>query len=235
MISGWPCRDKFDGHDGATVALDGSVVSDNEHWSPPSPAGATAHNSTEEGWALWGRPHRSRRNPGHLGRSPRRRSTRSALDAGTNGIRGGFLAEGRSRVFDPWGEVIPRRLAGGNGAASPTGLLNGGCTLGPAVTFGRLAGLVAAQARHAEVSGDRASRLGHAARTPAHQVGDPRHFDAVERRDRVRVTATFVAQAFVDYGKPDVEDVERDSALFRAGVERLTSVSTLLACTHRSR
>jgi hypothetical protein len=66
-------------------------------------------------------------------------------------------------------------------------------------------------------------------------VGDPRHFDAVERRDWVRVTATFVAQAFVDYGTPDVEDVERDTALLQAGVERLTSMSTLLACRHRSR
>ena len=30
VISGWPSRDKFDGHDRATVALDGSVVTDNE-------------------------------------------------------------------------------------------------------------------------------------------------------------------------------------------------------------
>jgi hypothetical protein len=55
-----------------------------------------------------------------------------------------------------------------------------------------------------------------------------RYFDAVERRDWDRVTATFVPQAFVDYGTPGIEDVERNVALLRAGVERLTSASTLL-------
>ena len=208
VISGWPSRDKFDGHDRATVALDGSVVPDDEPGRHLRRRGRRLTTPPRRVGPFRGRPYRSRRNPGHLGRSPRRRSTRSALDAGTTGIPGGLLADGRSRVLDPWGEVIPRRLADGNGAASPTGLLNGGCTPGPAVTFGRLAGLVATQARHPDVSGDRASRLGHAARTPAHQVGDPQHFDAVERRDWVRVTATIVAQAFVDHGTPDVEDVD---------------------------
>jgi ketosteroid isomerase-like protein len=54
------------------------------------------------------------------------------------------------------------------------------------------------------------------------------YFDAVERRNWDRVTATFAPDAYVDYGTPGVDDVERNVALLRAGVDRLTSASTLL-------
>jgi len=54
------------------------------------------------------------------------------------------------------------------------------------------------------------------------------YFDAVERRDWARVTATFAPTASLDYGTPGVEGVDENVALLRAGVERLTSASTLL-------
>lgn len=54
------------------------------------------------------------------------------------------------------------------------------------------------------------------------------YFDAVERRDWDRVTATFAPTASLDYGTPGVEGVQENLALLRAGVERLTSASTLL-------
>jgi hypothetical protein len=54
------------------------------------------------------------------------------------------------------------------------------------------------------------------------------YLNAVERRDWDRVTDTFAPWAVLDYGTPGVESVEDNVALLRAGVERLTSVSTLL-------
>jgi hypothetical protein len=54
------------------------------------------------------------------------------------------------------------------------------------------------------------------------------YFDAVERRDWRRVVETFVPRASVDYGTPGVDGVDDNVALLRAGVERLTSASTLL-------
>jgi ketosteroid isomerase-like protein len=54
------------------------------------------------------------------------------------------------------------------------------------------------------------------------------YLDAVERRDWSRVRDTFAPGAFVDYGTPGVEGADENVALLRAGVERLTSASTLL-------
>jgi hypothetical protein len=54
------------------------------------------------------------------------------------------------------------------------------------------------------------------------------YFDAVERRDWSRVRDTFVPSASVDYGTPGVDGVDENVALLRAGVERLTSASSLL-------
>jgi hypothetical protein len=73
------------------------------------------------------------------------------LYAGTIGTRGGPLTDATGRVLDPWGEVIPGLFAAGNVAASPTGLLypGAGGTLGPALTFGFLAGQAAARADRA--------------------------------------------------------------------------------------
>jgi succinate dehydrogenase/fumarate reductase flavoprotein subunit len=68
------------------------------------------------------------------------------LHAGTIGTRGGPLTDAAGRVLDPWGEAIYGLFAAGNVAASPTGLMypGAGGTLGPALTFGYLAGLAAA-------------------------------------------------------------------------------------------
>jgi hypothetical protein len=54
------------------------------------------------------------------------------------------------------------------------------------------------------------------------------YLDAVERRDWGRVRDTFAPGASVDYGTPGVDGVDDNVALLRAGVERLTSASTLL-------
>jgi hypothetical protein len=54
------------------------------------------------------------------------------------------------------------------------------------------------------------------------------YLDAVERRDWSRVRDTFAPSAWVDYGTPGARGVDDNVALLRAGVERLTSSSTLL-------
>jgi SnoaL-like domain len=54
------------------------------------------------------------------------------------------------------------------------------------------------------------------------------YFDAVEQRDWDSVAELFVTDASLDYGTPGVERVTENIALLRAGVERLTSASTLL-------
>lgn len=54
------------------------------------------------------------------------------------------------------------------------------------------------------------------------------YFEALGRRDWDRVADGFTPDAYLDYGTPDVHDVQRNVRLLRAGVERLTRVSTLL-------
>jgi hypothetical protein len=54
------------------------------------------------------------------------------------------------------------------------------------------------------------------------------YVDAIGRHDWPAVTACFAPTAVVDYGTPGVSDVAGNLGLLRAGMERLTSVSTLL-------
>lgn len=61
------------------------------------------------------------------------------------------------------------------------------------------------------------------------------YFDALGRRDWERIADGFTTDARLDYGTPDVRDVEGNLSLLRAGVERLTLVSTLLGVQARVR
>ena len=59
------------------------------------------------------------------------------------------------------------------------------------------------------------------------------YFDALGRGDWDAIADGFTADAELDYGTPDVRDVEGNLRLLRAGVERLTLVSTLLGMQSR--
>ena len=59
------------------------------------------------------------------------------------------------------------------------------------------------------------------------------YFEALGRRDWERIADGFAPGASLDYGTPGVRDVEGNLRLLRAGVERLTSVSTLLGMQSR--
>lgn len=75
------------------------------------------------------------------------------VNSGCLGTKGGPRTDGVGRVLDVDGEVIPGLYAAGNVMASPMGMTYGGHggTLGPAMTYGWLAGA------------DAASRSGHGA------------------------------------------------------------------------
>jgi succinate dehydrogenase/fumarate reductase flavoprotein subunit len=68
------------------------------------------------------------------------------IEVGAFGTRGGPATDGAGRVLRPDGRVIPGLYAAGNAAASVMGMAypGGGSTLGPALTFGHLAGRDAA-------------------------------------------------------------------------------------------
>jgi 3-oxosteroid 1-dehydrogenase len=67
------------------------------------------------------------------------------VGAGTMDTKGGPRVDGHGRVLRPGGEPIRGLFAAGNCIASPTGeaYWGGGSTLGPALTFGALAGAAA--------------------------------------------------------------------------------------------
>lgn len=67
---------------------------------------------------------------------------------GLLGTNGGAQTDGEARVLDHSGEVIPGLYGAGNAIACPTGGIYAGAggTLGPALTFGYIAGRSAAQA-----------------------------------------------------------------------------------------
>jgi succinate dehydrogenase/fumarate reductase flavoprotein subunit len=62
---------------------------------------------------------------------------------GAVGTFAGLLTDGKARVLDARGEPIPGLYAAGNDLMSPFGgdYVGGGCTIGPAMTFGYLAAL----------------------------------------------------------------------------------------------
>lgn len=68
------------------------------------------------------------------------------IEVGAFGTRGGPLTDRSGRVLRPDGQVIAGLYAAGNAAASVMGMAypGGGSTLGPALTFGHLAGADAA-------------------------------------------------------------------------------------------
>jgi succinate dehydrogenase/fumarate reductase flavoprotein subunit len=70
-----------------------------------------------------------------------------AIESGALGTNGGPKTDTRARVISRDGGVIPGLYAAGNAMAAPTGMVYGGAggTLGPAVTFGYIAGREAAQ------------------------------------------------------------------------------------------
>lgn len=59
------------------------------------------------------------------------------------------------------------------------------------------------------------------------------YFEALGRRDWERIAYGFTADAVLDYGTPGVRDLAGNLRLLRAGVERLTLVSTLLGLQTR--
>jgi 3-oxosteroid 1-dehydrogenase len=69
------------------------------------------------------------------------------IEVGAFGTRGGPITDVDARVMRPDGEFIPGLYAAGNAAASVMGMAypGGGSTLGPALTFGHLAGRHAAR------------------------------------------------------------------------------------------
>lgn len=89
---------------------------------------------------------------------PGRASTLGRLDTGPYyavevvssclGTKGGPRTTAEGAVLDVDGHVVPGLFAAGNAMAGPTGMVYGGAggTLGPAIVFGRLAGLAAARA-----------------------------------------------------------------------------------------
>jgi 3-oxosteroid 1-dehydrogenase len=69
-----------------------------------------------------------------------------AVESGALGTNGGPKTDTRCRVLSSHGGVIPGLYAAGNAMAAPTGMVYGGAggTLGPAMTFGYIAGREAA-------------------------------------------------------------------------------------------
>ena len=59
------------------------------------------------------------------------------------------------------------------------------------------------------------------------------YFEALGRRDWERIADGFAPGARLDYGTPGVRDVEGNLRLLRAGVERLSAISTLLGMQAR--
>lgn len=59
------------------------------------------------------------------------------------------------------------------------------------------------------------------------------YFDALGRGDWEEIADGFTADAVLDYGTPGVRDLEGNLRLLRAGVERLTLVSTLMGMQAR--
>ncbi|KPF64052.1 FAD-dependent oxidoreductase [Porphyrobacter sp. AAP60] len=70
------------------------------------------------------------------------------IHSGLLGTNGGPRTDGRARILDHDGAVIPGLLGAGNAIACPTGGIYAGAggTLGPALTFGYIAGRTAARA-----------------------------------------------------------------------------------------
>jgi predicted oxidoreductase len=73
------------------------------------------------------------------------------LESGALGTKGGPRTDADGRVLDLDGEPIPGLYAAGNAMAGPTGMVYGGAggTIGPAMTFGFLAGRHAGRAHAA--------------------------------------------------------------------------------------
>ena len=71
------------------------------------------------------------------------------LESGALGTNGGPKTDVTGRVLSLSGGVIPGLYAAGNAMAAPTGMVYGGAggTLGPAMTFGYIAGGAAASNR----------------------------------------------------------------------------------------
>ena len=70
-----------------------------------------------------------------------RRSTRSPINLGDLGTKGGLKADAHARVLGGDGQVIPNLYAAGNASGSPFGNCypGAGGTIGPAMTFGYVA------------------------------------------------------------------------------------------------
>ncbi|MEC7844637.1 MAG: FAD-binding protein, partial [Actinomycetota bacterium] len=68
------------------------------------------------------------------------------IESGSLGTNGGPKTDVSGRVLSLAGGVIPGLYAAGNAMAAPTGMVYGGAggTLGPAMTFGYIAGMAAA-------------------------------------------------------------------------------------------
>ena len=79
------------------------------------------------------------------------------LHSGCLGTKGGPATDPDARVLDHDGVVIRGLYAAGNAMACPTGMVYGGAggTLGPAITFGYLAGTHAGS----PISAQRATKL----------------------------------------------------------------------------
>jgi succinate dehydrogenase/fumarate reductase flavoprotein subunit len=76
------------------------------------------------------------------------------IEVGAFGTRGGPITDVDARVLRPGGDPVPGLYAAGNAAASVMGMAypGGGSTLGPALTFGHLAGRHAAARRTASTA-----------------------------------------------------------------------------------
>jgi succinate dehydrogenase/fumarate reductase flavoprotein subunit len=81
------------------------------------------------------------------------------ITMGALGTNGGVRTDARGRALDPDGEPIPGLYAVGNVMAAPTGSIYAGAggTLGPALTFGRIAGRDAAMGSNRHPRGDHAA------------------------------------------------------------------------------
>jgi 3-oxosteroid 1-dehydrogenase len=95
----------------------------------------------------WGDPHLKGRVEGALGPLERGPYYAAEIKSGTLGTKGGPVVDVDARVLNIDGDVIPGLYAAGNAMASVFGMTYGGPggTLGPAMTFGYLAGKHAAR------------------------------------------------------------------------------------------